>query len=220
MPTYVSAFVYDLLSFCGIAPRAPLAIMAHMACFLALRPADHARDRLADIAARLQQWGLSARWCHRADYHLTLSYLGDLDEHERAALPWVIADAVACMHELSFALPGLGAFAGKQEPRVVYAAVDDATSICAEWHEMLADMLGQPAEKHFHPHVTLCRPKPGRSPGGRCWPQLLDAFGQAIWGECTFSDLVLYSSEYRGEEKPRYRVLESWTLPPAIAAVG
>lgn len=192
-----------------------------MRCFLALRPDAPTRDRLGQIMERLRSWELPGRWTHPEDLHLTLCFLGECDPDEVAGMPYAIGEVAGGCVAPSLALPGLGAFAGKAEPRVVYAAVDDPEDACAGFHADFCEVLGQRSERSFQPHLTLCRPRPRRASGGRDWPELLAAFGQALWGPCVVDQLVLCESPRPTGSGPRYRILERWPLiDRGIAAVG
>lgn len=183
--------------------------------FLALRPTRNVRERLAGVAERLRAWGLGARWVDPEDYHLTLCFLGRLDDAEARTIPWSINDVAGSLCGPTLHLPGLGAFAGKREPRVVYAAVGDESGWCMDLHLDLQDALGERPERHFHPHITLCRPQGGTDTGN--WPGLLEAHGRADWGDCDVGELVYY----RRRQGPgsRYEALERWRIPPTAQRV-
>lgn len=187
--------------------------------FLALRLADRPRDLLATLSQRFQDWHLPANWVHPEDLHLTLFFLGRCDADELRTLPHAIDDLARTLVRPRLRLSGLGAAGGKTEPREVFAALDDPDGLCATTHAGLAETLGLPAERHYQPHITLCRPRSltpldaatGRT-ARRDWPHLLEANGLADWGDCPTTDLVLYRST---ERTPRYEALEAW---PLIAA--
>jgi 2'-5' RNA ligase len=187
--------------------------------FLALRLADAPRDRLARVAERLQEWNLPAAWTHPEDYHLTLVFLGRIDDTEAGMIPHAIDLVAGALARPRLRFAGLGATGGRSEPRVVYAALEDAAGGCADMHHDLCDALGMEPEKRFLPHVTLCRPKTAtprevrEQPLFRDWPHLLEAHGQADWGTCETTHLVLYRSE--PERLPRYRELAKWELSAA-----
>lgn len=183
--------------------------------FLALRLADGPRDRIADLARRLQEWNLPANWVHPEDYHLTLVFLGHCDADEVRTLPYAIEDLACGLPRPRLRLAGLGAFGGRTEPKVVFAALEDPEGACAAIHRDLCEMLSMKPEPRFSPHITLCRPRPGNPseqalrPARRDWPQLLEANGLADWGDCATTDLVLYRST---ERTPRYAEVASWRL--------
>jgi len=183
--------------------------------FIALRLADAPRDRLADLARRLQEWNLPANWVHPEDYHLSLLFLGHCDADEVRTLPYAIEALAAGVPRPRLRLAGLGALGGRTEPKIVFAALEDRDGACAGLHRDLADMLSVDVDPRFAPHVTLCRPRPGNPsdvalrPSRRDWPQLLEANGLADWGDCPTTDLVLYRST---ERTPRYAEVASWPL--------
>lgn len=181
--------------------------------FLGLRPDEPTIERLATVADRLQEWGLPARWVHPQDYHVTLCFLGDVEPSAVGGIAWSLADVAGSLAMPELGLPGLGAFGGRREPKVVYAAVDDPADWCAMAHRDLQEALGEAPERRFHPHITLCRPRGGGVDAGpRSWRRLLEAFGQALWGRCGVQELVFYQSGHGAGGGPRYRMLERWPL--------
>ena len=183
--------------------------------FLALRLADAPRDRLGDLARRLQEWNLPANWVHPEDYHLTLAFLGHCDPDEVRIIPSAIEELACGLPRPRLRLAGLGASGGRSEPRVVYAAAEDPEGACAAIHRDLCEMLSLKPEPRFLPHIALCRPRPGNPveaalrPARRDWPQLLEANGLADWGDCPTTDLILYRST---ERTPRYAEVARWPL--------
>jgi 2'-5' RNA ligase len=186
-----------------------------MNCFLALRLADGPRDRIADLSRRLREWNLPAHWVHPEDLHLTLLFLGHCDADELRVMPSAIDELARGLPRPRLRLAGLGAFGGRTEPKVVFAALEDPDGACAAVHRDLSEMLSLTPEARFAPHITLCRPRPAspseQAPRAakRDWPQLLEAHGLADWGECATTDLVLYRSTDR---TPRYAEVASWPL--------
>lgn len=106
----------------------------------------------------MMRGGLSgARWIEAENYHLTLRFIGDIDEstaHE-------IHDALERIRRPAFTvtLNGLGAFGG-DKPRAIVATAKPTPPLVelqAE-HERLMRRIGVPAEtRKFTPHVTLAR---------------------------------------------------------------
>lgn len=183
-----------------------------MRAFFALELGEAARARLEDVCRQLQRWELPARWTHPYDLHVTICYLGDVEEHE---LGWIChsADTIAGAQVVPHLhMPGLGAFAGRRAPRVVYAAVHDPEEWCAHLHRDLAEAVSVEVEPHYLPHITLCRPRSDAPRGKRSWAELLTAYGQAAFGPCEVTALHLYRSDARPDGQRRYRSLASWPL--------
>ncbi|MFZ0607400.1 MAG: RNA 2',3'-cyclic phosphodiesterase [Xanthobacteraceae bacterium] len=98
-----------------------------------------------------------ARWLDPENYHLTLRFIGDIDD----ALAREIAGVLDRVHRRPFELrlDGLTSFGGRK-PRAVVAAAAAVTPLMelqAE-HERLLQRLGlEPEGRKYTPHVTLAR---------------------------------------------------------------
>lgn len=112
---------------------------------------------VAEQLARLRGGLPGARWVDPTDYHVTLSFIGDIDE----GLAEDIADSLAGLRRpaVDIELSGLGAFGGAK-PRSVHAVVA-ATSALMELQaaqESILRRLEAPIDsRQFRPHVTLAR---------------------------------------------------------------
>ena len=115
----------------------------------------------ADVGLALSHYrgGLpGARWVEPDNYHVTLRFIGDIDDA-------LARDVFAVLGEgrrrgpLTVTLDRLASFGGER-PRALFARVEptpDLQDLQAE-HERLMRRLGLPPEKRkFTPHVTLAR---------------------------------------------------------------
>ena len=114
----------------------------------------------APIAAELaaMRGGISgARWLDAADYHITLRFIGDVDEP--TALDVHFALERIRRPAFTVTLDGLGAFGGAK-PRAIVATAKAAAPLIelqAE-QERLMRRVGLPLEtRKYTPHVTLAR---------------------------------------------------------------
>jgi len=98
-----------------------------------------------------------ARWIDRENFHITLRFLGDIDDRAANDAASILADIRKPAFDLHF--EGLNAFGGRK-PRSVYAAVaaDTALSDLQAEQERLMRRIGlEPETRKFTPHVTLAR---------------------------------------------------------------
>jgi 2'-5' RNA ligase len=98
-----------------------------------------------------------ARWIDPENYHLTLRYIGDIDD----ALANEIAGMLGRIHRGPFEmrLDGLLAFGGRK-PRAVVAAATPVAPLMelqAEQDRMLQRLGLEPEGRKYTPHVTLAR---------------------------------------------------------------
>src|SRR5262245_39499491 len=121
--------------------------------FTGLEIPTHVAQSLSMLRGGLQ----GARWIDPENYHLTLRFIGDVDDvtaHEVASLLGRVRRPAL---ELRFA--ELSAFGGRH-PRAIVAALAQTAALMelqAE-HERLMQRVGlEPEGRKFTPHVTLAR---------------------------------------------------------------
>jgi len=115
-------------------------------------PTDVA-ERLAGLRGKLT----GARWVDPQNYHITLRFVGDVDE--RAAADFAAELDAINTDQFDVTLDGLGSFGGRK-PRSVWAHVAAQTTLVSlqRAHERAARAVGFEAEsRNFAPHVTLAR---------------------------------------------------------------
>jgi 2'-5' RNA ligase len=97
-----------------------------------------------------------ARWVEPENYHLTLRFIGDIDD----ALAEEIADLLGRIERPAFDLriDGLNSFGGNK-PRAVVAAVTPVAQLVELQadHERIMQRVGLQPERKYKPHVTLAR---------------------------------------------------------------
>ncbi len=98
-----------------------------------------------------------ARWIDPENYHITLRFIGDIDD----MLAREIAGMLARVHRSPFEirLNGLSSFGGRK-PRAVVASVSPVPQLMelqAEHDRMLQRLGLEPEGRKYTPHVTLAR---------------------------------------------------------------
>ena len=113
---------------------------------------------IGEALSRLRGGLPGARWIDPENYHVTLRFIGDVDEAVAADIYAALEEAQA-RPALPIAIDGLASFGGDR-PHAVFAAVTPSAALSelhAE-HEAMARRVGLPPDKRkFHPHVTLAR---------------------------------------------------------------
>src|SRR5580700_4332939 len=132
-----------------------------------------------------------ARWIDPENYHVTLRFIGDVDD----ALAHEIAGVLGRVHRGAFELrlDGLKSFGGRK-PRALVASVGQIAPLMelqAE-HERLLQRLGlEPEGRKYTPHVTLARLRDSSS---HQVAEYLSARGHYRSATFEVSRFVLYSS--------------------------
>ena len=146
---------------------------------------------VADALAT-QRGGLpGARWIDPENYHLTLRFIGDIDDALAREIALMLGGVKRRAFELRF--DGLSSFGGRR-PRAVIAAITPAAPLIelqAE-HERIMQRVGlEPEGRKFSPHVTLARLRDSSS---RQVADYLAARGPLNFLSFPVSRFVLFSS--------------------------
>ena len=126
--------------------------------FTALEIPELIRSELAGLQGfEDAEW--DAGWVPEENFHITLAYIGDVEEPFAEDIDTELARIKRPGFELE--LKGVGAFGGKR-PQILYAAVakSPALDALAEKHMSVLRRLGVEIDgRNYTPHVTLARPR-------------------------------------------------------------
>lgn len=172
--------------------------------FVGLELPDEVAARLGGLAVGIP----GARWVEPRNLHITLRFIGEVDE----GMGHDIHDSLAEIAEpaLPVALEGVGLFGGRQA-HTLFAGVERSPALVhlRDKVERAVVRTGQPPEpRKFNPHVTLARLKD--APTGR-----LQAFiaGNSPFhaGPWTAAHVTLFRSRL-GRGGAEYEALERYQL--------
>ena len=146
--------------------------------FLAVQLSEHLRTTLAAIQSELKRRmthdlsrEASLSWVRPASLHLTVKFLGDIDEGLVTSLRDAMARALSRHRAIQIPLHRLGVFPRPQQPRVLWigptdqwASSEDATRLTALHREIDGCCSAQnlaPDTRPLSAHLTLARIKAG-----------------------------------------------------------
>ncbi|HOX22561.1 MAG TPA: RNA 2',3'-cyclic phosphodiesterase [Elusimicrobiales bacterium] len=140
-----------------------------MRLFIAVPLPQPLADSALALQARLKRrFSSGVKWTSPAQFHLTLHFLGEVEEGRLDALKELLR-RTAGRPCFEIALQGAGAFPSLQRPQVLWAGVADAGSGLSALHELLKPELqaqGFAVENRpFKSHLTLGRVKNAPPPG-------------------------------------------------------
>ena len=187
-----------------------------MRCFVAVDLSDEARDAIAAAQARLRAASPRAEigWTDPAKMHLTLKFLGEVEEERRDAIEAALA-AVAERHA-AFATTagGAGSFPGPSRPRVLWAGLTaglrEIGLLAADVERACAPLGVPPDARPFRGHVTVGRVRAPRGIG-----RVMRALGEldgTTFGTWTVREVVFYRSHLRGARGARHEALARFAL--------
>ena len=180
-----------------------------MRTFIAVELTEDVRRALRDVQARLRAGGADVKWVEEENLHLTVKFLGEVQDER---LPDVIAAtrlAVASLTTFSVSIGGVGTFPSLTRPRVVWVGLQSGSEpfkTLMERVETAMDGIGFPREGRApHPHVTIGRARDPRRL--KRLPELLKAESPETLGAITVEKLTIMASVL-SPKGPRYTPIE------------
>lgn len=131
-----------------------------MRLFVALTPPPDVQQVVWGAFAPLRRRDLPVKWVPPEGVHLTLKFLGEVDETRQTELQAALGAAARGVRPIALAVRGAGVFPDLDRPRVFWAGVesDPALELLADGVERSFASLGFATEaRAFRPHLTLGR---------------------------------------------------------------
>ena len=177
-----------------------------------MKPPEDVLDAVAAALEPARSVQVGLRWEQRERYHLTLQFLGRVQQ--LAPVVDGLAAAVRDRAAFPFQLGGAGAFPKPGRARVVWigaaAGGEDVVGLAGAVAGALGPLGYEPDRQAFHPHLTVARLKVPDNVA-----PVLAAIGSEAVGEAfTVGDVVLYQSQL-SPKGPTYTVLERFPLRSA-----
>jgi len=132
-----------------------------MRTFIAIELPQEIKNKLSGLQARLKQSGADVKWVEPKNIHLTLKFLGEIDEAKSVKVAGIIEDITRSSKQFQINLSSLGAFPKIEFPRVIWVAIakgNQETVALAKDLEEKIEKLGIPKEdRPFSSHITIGR---------------------------------------------------------------
>ena len=134
-----------------------------MRCFIAIEIPETIQSKLARIQGTLRNHIQKASWVKPGNIHLTLKFLGDVDQANLESIGESVG-AVAIRHRsFSLRLGGVGAFPNLARPRVIWVGVkvgrERLCNLAEDINLALSGCGFSLDTKRFNPHLTIARLK-------------------------------------------------------------
>ncbi len=138
-----------------------------MRLFVAVNLPETERDALAAALRGVTRGNLPVRWTARDGLHITMKFLGEVDESHAAPIGDALAAAVAEVRPFDVSLGGFGGFPSLEHARVLWVGVErhPALELLANDVERAVAGYGfAPELRPFQPHITVGRVKQDARP--------------------------------------------------------
>ncbi len=194
--------------------------MAAFRTFVAFDTPSPIRDEMLVLQRDLAASGADVRWESPDKFHVTVKFIGNIDEGSVGPLGGALRSSLAPFGPFEAVYASLGCFPDKRRPRVIWVGCTESRGILLGIKEAIDAALlpfgVEIEERAFHPHITLGRVKSDR--GLRNLTPMLE--------RCTFEPrsarierLDLMRSVLR-PQGAQYSILQSIHLQSAIQTHG
>ena len=122
-------------------------------------------DALVGVQDDLRSTGADLKLVKKDNIHITMRFLGDVDEGLVKKLKELIGEVE--FSPFSVELRGVGAFPNLRRPRVIWVGlaegVEELSRVYSEVESGVTGLGFKPESRGFSPHITLARVRSGRN---------------------------------------------------------
>jgi len=182
--------------------------------FLAFELPVDIKKIIMAVSEDVKQLPLDVRWVNVANIHLTIVFMGDVQEEEIKPIQEIVKGVCLGYGPFSIGIKGIGLFGNRRNPRVLWIGLDGAIGRMGYFRDNLQKKLrpfGIKEEKRrFKPHLTLGRFRKGAGAGTHL-NDLLSKYHDLTSPEGIIEELVLFKSDLRPGGAV-YSRLNGWSL--------
>ena len=134
--------------------------MQTLRSFIAIELPDTVKSALLSLQQELKTCGADVRWSRPEGVHLTLKFLGDIEDKLVDGIVETLKGTCGKFQKFSCEVRGVGVFPGTKAPRVLWAGIEDHGELKLIQQEIDAGMFSLGFEREgrkFSPHLTLGR---------------------------------------------------------------
>src|SRR5262245_12320432 len=132
--------------------------------FIAVEIGADIRESAVALQETLAKTGAEVKWVTPESMHVTLLFLGEVDDRELPAVCRVVKEVAAAEPPFPLRVSGVGAFPTPRRPKILGAGItdgaDDLTCLYDKLEAKLLDLgCYRKEERGYTPHLTLGRVK-------------------------------------------------------------
>lgn len=176
-----------------------------------ISPADC--EKLRGFQRLLRNELKSVKWVKPENIHLTLRFLGNIDESSQSEVIDSIESVFDKFSPLNMNFSGLGVFPDERRPRVLWTGLEGDVSrlslLASEICTALRTKGFPKGRNHFSPHITIGRFK--KKDVEKNLFDILGKYNSLLTGFFVIDEIVFYKSELL-KEGAKYSPLFSKTL--------
>jgi len=182
--------------------------------FLAFELPGEIREQIRAVSKELKKIIMPVRWVKVENIHLTILFLGSVDEDTIADIEEKVSVVVKGFSAFKTKLNAVGAFPHWRRPRVIWIGLDGDIGRLSDLRDELQEelkVLGfMPEKRPFRPHLTLGRFK-GPIDQNENMKWIIDRYHDINSDLYQLNELILYKSDLK-PDGPVYTKMATWPL--------
>ena len=167
--------------------------------FLAIELPKAILEKIGEVQGDLKSSHSDVRWVSPEKIHLTLKFLGNIEEARIDPIIRAIEDSIHNTQIFSVGVKGMGAFPYWKNPRVIWMGLIDGKGILVPFEKQLETELEkigfEPEGRAFQPHLTLGRVNSSR--GKEELIRRMERYREEVFGDITVERVLLFKSDLR-----------------------
>ncbi|MBI4697762.1 MAG: RNA 2',3'-cyclic phosphodiesterase [Nitrospirae bacterium] len=131
-----------------------------MRSFIAIELPEAVRYALSGIEEELKKSRADVRWVKPENIHLTLKFLGDVEEKNTEKITEILKDICRRFKPFALEIKGMGVFPHPRSPRVLWTGMDISDTLenlQKEIEDAMTSLGFEREDRRFTAHLTLGR---------------------------------------------------------------
>ena len=138
-----------------------------MRAFVAISLPEEIKKFLAQLQNELKATGADVKWVPPNNIHLTLKFLGEIDQEQIKSITTILKDVSESAKQFAITIGKTGAFPSINAARIIWVGVEKGADELKEIARLLEGKLQQlgfpKEEKPFSAHITIGRVRSARN---------------------------------------------------------
>src|SRR5207245_1282724 len=143
--------------------------MVRLRTFIGVDIGKAIRDQAVALQEKLSQSASGVKWVEPENLHVTLLFLGEVDDREVPAVCRAVSEQTVQHPAFDMSVEKVGCFPNPRRPRIIWIGVGQGAQELCALHDALEPPLLQlrcyrREERQYRPHITLGRVRTDRPP--------------------------------------------------------
>ncbi len=134
-----------------------------MRTFISVELTTEIKQKISELINKLGGGETAIKWGKAENLHITLKFLGNVEDNKIENLIELASKAVAGTGSFKAKFKGVGTFPGGSNPRIIWVGTDEGgdklCNLAKNLEETLSNAGYKSEEREFRPHITIGRIK-------------------------------------------------------------